>query len=527
MVEAPWLIGCGASQADAEIPPTDHIGAKAHNLARMAALGLAVPPAFVLPAAWCAAPEQLRPQTWADALRALEAATGQGFGDARHPLLLSVRSGAAASMPGMMETVLNVGLCERTLPGLVRLSGNPRLAWDAYRRLVAGYGEVVMGVDAAAFETDRRIVVEDRDDRSLDYAELRQLARLHLSTVLRASGEAFPQDPEQQLQRAIVAVFRSWHAPSAREYRRLHGIAEAAGTAVTVQAMVFGNSGGTSGAGVGFTRHPASGEGEPWIDFVFNAQGEDVVSGRRRAPDQAQLERVAPALFEELRRGMRQLEAAFGDMQDIEFTVENGKLWFLQSRGGKRTPQARARIALDLCDEGLIDADEALRRTAGLDASALAVERMAADGDGGDALVLGTASSASSGVTSGEIALDEARVRQRHDAGVPVVLVRQDAETRDIAALDLARGLLSVNGARTSHAAVIARQLGKVCLVGCEGLGIDTRRRCIRLGGAELAEGEVITLDGNRGAIYRGAVRTVREASPELLQRLNRLRSRA
>jgi pyruvate,orthophosphate dikinase len=521
MTEAPWLIGCDGDAG--ELPPAEHIGAKAHNLARMAALGMPVPPAFVIGTGWCAAVDELQPALWAPALQSLETATRLRFGDTRHPLLLSVRSGAAVSMPGMMDTVLDIGLGERTLQGFVRHTGNPRLAWDAYRRLVAGFGEVVLGVDAAAFEVDLQAVTAGRDEPELDFAELRQLTRLHLATVQRLTGQPFPQDAHEQLRQAIVAVFRSWNGAAAREYRRLQGYGDELGTAVTVQAMVFGNAGGTSGAGVGFTRHPSSGEREPWVDFVFKAQGEDVVSGRRRAQDSAQLEAVAPELWQELLGHLARLESAFGDMQDFEFTVENGRLWLLQTRNGKRTPQARARIALDLHDEGLIDAGEALRRTHGLDEAALALEQVS--GDGGDVVVLGTASSACSGVASGEIALDEERARARHAAGAAVVLVRQDAETRDIAALDLARGLLTARGARTSHAAVVARQLGRVCLVGCEGLAIDPARRSIQLGGCVLSEGETITIDGNRGAIYRGAARTVRVAPAELMQRLARLRS--
>jgi pyruvate,orthophosphate dikinase len=519
----PTLIGCGA--ADAILPP-EAIGFKAHNLARMAVLGLPVPPAFVIGTAWCAAPQAATPALWAPALAALEDCTGLRFGDARRPLLLSVRSGAPVSMPGMMDTLLNIGLCDATLPGLVRLTGNPRLAWDAYRRLIATYGEVVLGIDAAAFEADLAEACGGRGERELDFIELRTLARRHLDTVEQRCGQPFPQDPRAQLAQAVQAVFASWSSDKARAFRRLKGLDEQLGTAVTVQRMVFGNAGGLSGAGVGFTRHPMSGEPEPWVDFLFNAQGEDVVSGRRSAAGHQALADVAPAVWTELLDATLRLEQAFGDMQDFEFTVEEGRLYLLQTRSGKRTPQAAARIALDLFDAGCIDRDEALRRTAGLDAAALSVARVVA-GDGSALRPLAHAVSACTGVAIGEIALDEDRARMRHHAGANVLLLRQDAETSDIAALEIAGGLLTARGARTSHAAVVARQLGKVCLVGCDALQIDLARREVCLGERRLAEGRVLTLDGNEGTVFEGAAQTVQEAPVALLRRLAALRGAA
>ena len=318
-------------------------------------------------------------------------------------------------------------------------------------------------------------------------------------------------------------MFASWRAPKARDYRRLNGIADDIGTAVTVQRMVFGNAGGTSGAGVGFTRHPSTGEPAPWVDFLFNAQGEDLVSGRRSAQGHDQLAAAAPPVWHELLAATQPLEQAFGDMQDFEFTVENGRLWLLQTRAGKRTGQAQARIALDLPDEGVISADEARRRTEGLDADALAVQRVVTDE--GAATPLAHAVSVAHGVATGEIVLDEDSARARQQAGATVLLLRQDAETRDLAALDIAAGLLTARGARTAHAAAVARQLGKVCLVGCEQLVIDSPGRRVRLGGVDLAEGEVLTLDGHTGAIWRGAARTVREVPQDLMTRLAALRT--
>ena len=517
-----FLIGSGDDEAD--LPPAMVVGSKAHNLARMSRLGLPVPPAFVIGTTWCARRDALTAAHWQPALRALEKQTALRFGDARQPLLLSVRSGAPVSMPGMMETLLNIGLNDQTVHGLIRLTGNPRLAWDAYRRLIASYGEVVLGLPGAAFEVDLSSVAGTCPERELDFDALRSVTRRHLDTVLRLSGRAFPQDPNDQLQAAIDAVFASWWSDKASTYRRLHRLDEAMGTAATVQRMVFGNAGGDSGAGVGFTRHPSTGEAQPWVDFLFNAQGEDVVSGRRDAAGHDELAAVAPRVWQELLDATQRLEAEFADMQDFEFTVEAGRLYLLQARAGKRTPRAAARIALDLHEAGLIDRDEALRRTAALDEDALA-EAHLAPATGGSARRLAQAQSACTGVASGEIALDEQRARERHAAGAPVVLLRQDAETRDIAALELAVGLLTAHGARTSHAAVVARQLGKVCLVGCSTLQIDLARRTARWEQQELAEGEWLTLDGHSGSIYAGALEVVRQVPADLMQRLQDLRN--
>jgi len=540
----------GVPQQHAELPGADAIGFKAWNLARMAAIGLRVPPAFVLGTRHCAEaarlassaaagsasagstahlpagahqlPEAVR-GAWPGAMRALEQATGRRFGDSVRPLLVSVRSGAPVSMPGMMDTLLDIGLAETTLPGLLRLTGNPRLVWDAWRRLIASYGEVVMGLDAAVFERELLGLAADGDDRALDWDGLRQLASRSLAAYRSAAREPFPQDVNEQLERAIAAVYASWNSPRAIEYRRGHGIADAIGTAVTVQAMVFGNAGGASGAGVGFTRDPTTGAPGLWVDFLFNAQGEDVVSGRRSAHGHAALAQALPAVWAELEDGADQLEHALGDMQDIEFTVQEGKLWWLQTRNGKRTPLAAARIALDLCDAGVIDRAEALKRCEGFDESRLSIERVIG-ADGAALAPIAQAATASSGVAIGEIALDAEAARKRVAAGARVVLLRRDAETSDLVALELADGLLTARGARTAHAAVVARQLGKVCLVGCDTLVIDEQRRVITLGAREFAEGEVLTLDGNAGAIYAGAARTVRELDQPLWARLTALR---
>ncbi|WP_374593184.1 PEP/pyruvate-binding domain-containing protein [Aquabacterium sp.] len=531
----------GGPQAEADVS-VDEVGNKAFNLWRMHALGLRVPPALVLGTSACnhvlQSPSALAEAAHAtlpadvraaldQSLAQLEAVAGARFGDVRNPLLLSVRSGAAVSMPGMMETLLNVGLCDATLPGFVRRCGNPRLAWDAYRRLVATYGEVVLGIEGQAFErvTQQQLGTE-RDERTLDFAQLRELTRSYLDLIAEHDATGFPQDPRVQLERAVLAVFRSWQSAKAIEYRKLNHIDERIGTAVTVQTMVFGNAGGSSGAGVGFSRNPINGEPQPWVDFMFNAQGEDVVSGRRSAQGHDELAEVLPSVWSDLREAAQRIERAFADMQDFEFTVQEAQLYMLQARNGKRTPLAAARIALDLHDEGLLSVEETRQRLAQVREEDLAVARVVLDG-GSDAQPVAEAAAACAGVVTGEIALDEARARERHAAGVSVILLRQDAETSDIAALEAAVGLLTSRGARTSHAAVVARQLGKVCLVGCNGLEIDLPHRQVRLGDAELREGDVITLDGNEGHIYLGAVRVVKEVPDVVLQRLRQLRGEA
>jgi pyruvate,orthophosphate dikinase len=532
---APWpqavyLIGCAAPpgvSTDGVAPSIEAMGFKAYNLLRMATLGLPVPPAFALGTDHCrdaaTRAAAIRPEVWQPGLAALERATRLRFGDAQQPLLLSVRSGAPVSMPGMMQTLLNIGLCDTTLPGFLRQTGNPRLVWDTYRRLVASYGEVVADIPASVFEAEETALLGTRDERELDFAELRALARRHLDAYARATGAPFPQDPQAQLLGAMNAVFDSWQSAKAREYRRQRAIPDAIGTAVTVQTMVYGNAGGRSGSGVGFTRDPVSGEPVLWIDFLFNAQGEDVVSGRRSAFGHEELATVMPAVWDSLGAAASKLEHAFGDMQDFEFTVQDSRLFLLQTRNGKCSAPALARIALDLFDGGIITADQARERTSAIHADEL-VTTCTVSADGTPLMPIAHAASASAGVAVGEIAFDEGFARARHAAGASVILVRHDAETDDIAALELAAGLLTQRGARTSHAAVVARQLGKVCLVGCAAIELDETARTLRIGATTLHEGDALTIDGNDGAVYAGAMRTVTEPMSELRSRLDRLR---
>ncbi|MCU0956448.1 MAG: PEP-utilizing enzyme [Hydrogenophaga sp.] len=519
-----FLVCSGHSQA-VKGASRDTMGGKAFNLLEMANLGLNVPPALVIGTHYTADPAScLLPLTqWG--LPELEAITGLKLGDERHPLIVSVRSGAPVSMPGMLDTLLNVGLCDRTVGGLLRQTGNPQMVWDAYRRLIASFGEVVAGVPHAAFEQVLKDMVGERDERTLDFAEHRTLARRYLEVYLHESGDAFPQDPLEQLQASVQAVFRSWNLPKARTYRDLNGLSQTLGTAVTIQRMVFGNTGSHSGAGVGFTRNPMTGEAGLWVDYLVNAQGEDVVGGHRNARGHDAMLHSAPLAYEALKNAASLLEQHFGDMQDLEFTVQDGELFMLQTRSGKRTPRAAARIALDLLDEGVIDRAKALERTQALARDDLFVVRLASQ-DGIEQQPLACAEPASGGVVSGEIALDVQRVDACVQAGRPAVLVRNDTVTEDINALQAAQGLLTRQGARTSHAAVVARQLGKVCLVGCEDLQIKLSERTIRLGGQWLAEGDAITLDGSAGRVYAGRLEMVAEPDDALWSRIEELRTR-
>jgi pyruvate,orthophosphate dikinase len=433
----------------------------------------------------------------------LEAATGLSFGGARRPLLVSVRSGAAISMPGMMETVLDIGLNSETIAGLVRMNGNPRLAWDSYRRLVQGYAEVVAGLPTAPFDGLVREALKQADvetERELDHCELRALTAKMLDCYESLTQGAFPNDPREQLVAAAAAVFRSWDAPKAATYRRLNGISDDAGTAVTVQVMVYGNAGGASGAGVAFTRNPATGAHELYFDFRFNAQGEDVVAGRQRLGDNDRLRVALPAIWEQLNDVSRQLEALAGDAQDFEFTVQSGVLYLLQTRRAKRTDWAALTIATEMVEEGLLTPGKALALLDGVKPDAVvrtSFARIASQ-------PLVTAEVAGMGVACGVVALDSDAAKRASEAGTPAILVRQETITTDIEGMALAAGILTATGGRTSHAAVVARQLGKVCLVACPRLEIDLARRQCRIGDALISEGDLISLDGNSGAVYAG-----------------------
>lgn len=507
----PVTIGSGSTQT----PPAEEIGAKAANLARMAALGLPVPPAFVLPIALCAAVIRREPgaeQKVAEALEEgigfLEQATGRVFGDARRPLLLSVRSGAARSMPGMLETVLDVGCTPAAVRGLIRLSGNPRFAWDCRRRFLESFGSVVLGLDAAAFANPAADLARTEgvpDAASLDGEALERLCAIH-QQVIEDADEVVPDAPRAQLEAAAAAVYRSWDSPRARTYRKLEKLEHLAGTAVTVQAMVFGNRSLTSGSGVAFSRDPSTGANRPVIDVLFEAQGEDVVSGVRNPVGETALDRRVPAAADGLRAILRQLEQGFADVQDVEFTIEEGRLFILQTRSAKRTPQAALRIAIDLVREGVIAPSDGLRRLEGINLEALSRRTLAEVGP-----MVGAGTPASAGVAVGRIALDTEAARRMAATGAPVILVRPDTNTADIEGFALAAGIVTAAGGRTAHAALVARQMGKPCIVGCAALHVDPAARRARLNGTDLAEGDLVSLDGAAGTLHLGPARIVEE----------------
>lgn len=523
------LIGCGPEHQAPELTRAQvaELGFKAYNLARMARLEVPVPPAFVLGTGWCRdfrlrgeLPPDTRTQL-AAALRHLEVASGLVFGSARRPLLVSVRSGAPVSMPGMLETVLDVGLCATTLPGFLRLSGNPRLVWDSYRRLIECYAQIVADLDGAPFAAARREAIAEAGVASLselDFRALRALAKRELELYEAAAGHDFPQSPVEQLEHAIAAVFRSWDGAKARFYREAHVIDASLGTAVTVQRMVFGNAGGTSGAGVGFTRNPATGCAELYLDYVSNAQGEDVVSGRTD-PARSAAAALPGHIAEELAELSALLEREFGDAQEFEFTVENDRLFVLQTRDAKRTPLAALRIAVELAEAGVLTPAQARERVAHLAPEQLDILELTGESE----QPLATGISASIGVAAGIAVCDAGRAIERARAGETVILVREDVATGDIAAIEAAAGLLAAHGARTAHAAVVARQLGKVCIVGCPGLEIDSGARTLRVGTRRLGEGDWLTLDGATGRVYAGALQAVRRRPEELLARLSGL----
>jgi len=492
------------------------MGFKAHNLSRIAMLGLPVPPAFVLGTPHCRRWHQDRgrylkklPGLLEGQLEWLQTVTGLGFGDPRKPLLVSVRSGAPVSMPGMMDTLLNIGLCDATVRGLLRITGNPRLVWDSYRRLIHSFAEIVFGVNPQPF-SDALEVILAREQVSrfqeLDFLSLAELTRTYLDLFSDLTGTSFPQNPLEQLEIAVPAVFASWNSPRAVEYRSLYALPEDICTAVTVQKMIFGNSGGMSGAGVGFTRNPDTGDKSLYFDFLFNSQGEDIVSGRNSCSDAERLYLVLPETRPELLGICAALEKEFRDVQEFEFTIQNGVLYLLQTRTAKRTPWAAMRIAVEQVEEGLIGKDEALCRLEGISLDDVKRLRLSP----GDGYPLCTGEPAGMGVTTGPLALDiDAARKSAIGENLPPILVRDEITTTDITGIALSGGVLTVRGNRTSHAAVMARQLGKACITGCGDLRIDLTRRVIEVNGQSIAEGELITLDSNTGSVYRGPVEIV------------------
>jgi pyruvate, orthophosphate dikinase len=503
------------------------LGGKGAGLAEMTAIGVPVPAGFTVTTAACVEYMQNGrepPPGLADEIAAhlerLEGAAGKRFGDTTDPLLVSVRSGAAVSMPGMMDTILNLGLNDEAVHGLARATGNERFAYDAYRRLIQMYGNVVDGVDANAFEAALSELKESRgvrDDTELEVADLRELTERFKEIYREATGSDFPQDPREQLERAVRAVFDSWDTPRAQVYRRANDIPDDLGTAVNVVQMVFGNKGEDSGTGVAFTRDPSTGEQGLWGEFLTNAQGEDVVAGIRTPQPIAEMEQRLPKAFAELVETMRRLEEHYRDVQDIEFTVEEGSLYLLQTRSAKRTAPAALKAAVDMVDEGLISKEEAVAR---IDPKQLDQLLHPMIDPKADYEVAAKGLNASPGAATGKIVLDADTAEDRGRAGEPVILVRWETTPDDIHGLLEARGVLTAQGGMTSHAAVVARGMGKPCVAGCEGLTIDLDGRRISLGGKGLAEGDVITIDGGSGEVIVGEVPLV---APQLNEDFERL----
>ena len=491
----------------------DLLGGKGAGLAEMTAIGLPVPAGFTVTTAACR--EYMRgngglPQGLAEeideAVRRLEETTGKRFGDPSDPLLVSVRSGAAVSMPGMMDTILNLGRDDEAVEGLARATGNERFAYDAYRRLVQMYGDVVDGVDASRFEDELGALKGRRgvsDDVELGADDLKELVGRFREIYRDATGRDFPADAREQLERAVKAVFESWNTQRAQVYRRANGIPDDLGTAVNVVQMVFGNKGDDSGTGVAFTRDPSTGEQGIWGEFLVNAQGEDVVAGIRTPQPIAEMEARFGPTFERLVETMARLEEHYREMQDIEFTVEEGTLYILQTRTGKRTAAAALRIAVEMVAEGLLSRDEAVAR---IDPGQLDQLLHPMIDPAADYEVAGKGLNASPGAATGRIVLDADRAEEQGKAGEAVILVRAETTPDDIHGVIEARGVLTAQGGMTSHAAVVARGMGKPCVAGCEALSIDLGARRVRLGERELAEGDVITIDGGRGEVIVGEV---------------------
>ncbi|MEZ5193987.1 MAG: pyruvate, phosphate dikinase [Nocardioides sp.] len=499
--------------ADGNKDLKDLLGGKGANLAEMTNLGLPVPPGFTITTDACKAylaqgsePAELAAEV-SEHLSRLESAMGRLLGDPDDPLLVSVRSGAKFSMPGMMDTVLNIGLNERSLNGLAAQSGDERFAMDSYRRLLQMFGSTVLHVEHDLFSAaldDAKHAKGTTADLDLDVSDLRAVATRYEQIILQETGRPFPQDPREQLDLAVRAVFDSWNGERAVLYRRSERIPEDLGTAVNVQAMVFGNRGMTSGSGVGFTRDPASGEPGVYGDYLQNAQGEDVVAGIRNTVSLHDVADVDRASYDELLGIMHKLEQHYRDMCDIEFTIERGKLWMLQTRVGKRTPEAAFRIAVHMADEGLISMDEALQRVTGAQLASLMFPRFDASAER-DLLAMGM--NASPGAAVGKAVFDSDTAVEWAARGEDVILVRKETNPDDLKGMMVSRGILTSHGGKTSHAAVVARGMGRTCVCGAESLDVDVKARHFRVrGGPIVHQGDLISIDGTTGEVFQGAV---------------------
>ena len=527
-----WVYKFGIGQADGSAKLRELLGGKGANLAEMSNLGLPVPPGFTISTAMCAIYNE-RGRSFPDSLTTevdtaiseIGRHVGALFGDAQNPLLVSVRSGARVSMPGMMDTVLNLGLNDETTRGLAAQSGDDRFAYDSYRRFIQMYSDVVLGIDHHIFEEildNFKHSLGFKLDTDLAADDWRHIVDDYKEAVEREIGRAFPQDVKEQLWGAIAAVFDSWKTPRAATYRKLHDIPEDWGTAVNVQAMVFGNRGDSSATGVAFTRNPSTGEKAVYGEFLLNAQGEDVVAGIRTpqnlteaariasSDDKPSLEALMPGSFAELSDIFAKLEKHYRDMQDVEFTVQEGKLWMLQTRSGKRTTKAALKIAVDMADEGLISREEAIMRVDPMKLDQLLHPTL---DPASDKTVLATGLPASPGAATGEIVFDADKAEALKNQSRQVILVRTETSPEDIHGMHAAVGILTARGGMTSHAAVVARGMGRPCISGASAIRLDMNARTMIIGGREFQEGEIITIDGTNGEVIEGEIATIQ---PEL-----------
>ena len=527
-----WIYTFGDGRAEGGASDRDRLGGKGANLAEMCRLGLPVPPGLTIATEACrfyyrngrSLPDGLKAEV-RQGLARMEEITGRRFGDTGQPLLVSVRSGARESMPGMMDTVLNLGLNDETVQALGHDAGDARFAWDSYRRFIQMYADVVMGLDNEIFEEileDEKAQLGHEFDTDLSAVEWQHVVLRYKTVIEEELGEAFPQDPELQLWRAIGAVFASWMSPRAVTYRQLHNIPEASGTAVNIQAMVFGNHGNSSATGVAFTRNPSTGENQLYGEFLVNAQGEDVVAGIRTpqsiteagriasGSERPSLEKLMPEAFAEFRAICARLEAHYRDMQDLEFTIERGKLWMLQTRSGKRTTKAALRIAVDMVGEGVIGEDEAVLR---IDPATLDQLLHPTIDPRVSREVIGAGLPASPGAASGAIVFSAEEAVEAESEGRKVILVRVETSPEDIHGMHAAEGILTTRGGMTSHAAVVARGMGIPCVVGAGTMRIDMRNERLIGVGVTLRKGDVITIDGSSGQVLKGEVAMIQ---PEL-----------
>jgi len=516
-----------AGEAEGSAAMKNILGGKGANLAEMTAIGLDVPPGFTISTDICThfyaeggkLPDWVKPKVL-EALQRVEKKINKKFGDAKNPLLVSVRSGARASMPGMMDTILNLGLNDQTVEGLAAGSNNPRFAWDSYRRFIQMYSDVVMGMNSSLLEVtleDMKAEKGIHNDTDLTAEDLKKLVKKFKDLVQQMTGQSFPADPIEQLWGAVAAVFKSWNTPRSITYRDLHGIPADWGTAVSVQSMVFGNLGDDSATGVAFTRNPSTGEKKFYGEFLINAQGEDVVAGIRTPQTISLLQEMMPQAYKNLEANYQKLETYFKDMQDIEFTIEKNKLWMLQTRNGKRTAKAALQIACDMIDEKLITEEEAILR---IDPASLDQLLHPTLDPNTKKIELAKGLPASPGGVCGQVVFTPEDAVEYREKGIKVILVRIETSPEDIAGMIAAQGILTSRGGMTSHAAVVARGMGKCCVAGCADIEVNYQTLSFKAKGYIIKKGDLITLDGSTGEVFLGEVKTI---EPKLDATFNRL----